>query len=78
MMREETLIRKAIERQLGDAQDNAYRARAAFKHMTPDDMAQQHGHSGRTRADILREYVEWEYDCKSALAYFNDLVKAHT
>lgn len=77
-MREETLIRKAIERQLGDAQDNLYRARAAFKHMTPDDMAKQHGQSGSTRAEILREYEEWEYDCKSALAYFNDLVKANT
>ena len=77
-MREETLIRKAIERQLGDAQDNLYRARAAFKHMTPDDMAQQHGHSGRTRADILRDYEEQEQAWLWALAYFNDLVKANT
>ena len=77
-MREETLIRKAIERQLGDAQDNLYRAQAAFRYMTPEEMSKQHGQSGRTRADILREYEEWEYDCKSALAYFNDLVRAHT
>ena len=77
-MREETLIRKAIERQLGDAQDNLYRARAAFGKATADEMQQQYGQSGRTRADILREYEEWEYDCKCALAYFNDLVKAHT
>ena len=77
-MREETLIRKAIERQLGEARDNVYRARAAFKHMTPDDMAQQHGQSGSTRADILRDYVEQEQDWLWALAYFNDLVKAHT
>lgn len=76
-MREETLIRKAIEQQLGGAQDNLYRARAAFKHIPPDEMDKQHGQSGRTRADILREYEEWEYDCKCALAYFNDLVKAY-
>jgi len=77
-MREETLIRKAIERELSDAQDNLYRARAAFRYMKPDEMGKEHGQSGRTRADILREYEEWEYDCKCALAYFNDLIKAHT
>lgn len=77
-MREETLIRKAILRELGDAQDNLYRAQASFRYMTPDEMSKEHGQSGRTRADILRGYEEWEYDCKRALAYFNYLVKTHT
>lgn len=77
-MKEETLIRKAIERELGDAQDNLYRAQASFRYMTPDEMGKQHGQSGRTRADILMDYEDRVYDCKRALAYFNHLIKTNT
>lgn len=36
--------------------DDAQRVRNAFRAMTPAQMNEQHGSSGKTRAEILRDY----------------------
>lgn len=38
--------------------DDVERARAAFRRYTPEQMKEQHGQSGRTRAEILAEYEQ--------------------
>lgn len=55
--------------------DSLERAQAAFRGMSPEDMRQQHGLSGRTRQEVLDAYqrqrdLSWE-----ALAYLEDLLK---
>jgi hypothetical protein len=47
------LALSALESKRGD---DLFRARNAFKNMTPKQMQEQHGESGRTRAEILAEY----------------------
>lgn len=71
-MTEEQLVRSAVGVMLGNAKDNAHRARRAFYGA---DMTKQHGESGRTRAEILRGYEEHEYDCQRAMEWFENLVK---
>ena len=74
-MREGRFVRRAVLDKLGSAQDNAHRARSAFKNYTPEQMQEQHGASGRTRADILGDYEEYELECKYALAWFDDMTQ---
>ena len=78
MSREERLVRSAVQSMLGNAQDNAARARAAFKNHTPAQMQEQHGESGRTRAEILYVYEEHLLDCEHAMQWFNDLTKGES
>jgi hypothetical protein len=67
-MMEETRNRilRLLEDGYGNAQDNAVRARAAFR---GQDMTMQHGASGRTRAELLEMY---ERDEREALAALKD------
>ena len=51
-------IHRALERYRGDDYE---RAKAAFRDMTPSEMQEQYGFSGKTRQQILdgyREHVE--------------------
>ena len=43
--------------QLGGAEDNLYRAQRSFNGMTAEQLAMQHGESGRTRQSILDAYA---------------------
>jgi len=61
-------IREALEGELGRAQDNAHRARAAFRGA---DMSKQHGESGRTRGELLATYETEERDALAALKEFD-------
>lgn len=47
------LALRALEQMRGD---DLYRARAAFRNCTPEQMHQQWGNSGKTRAEILADY----------------------
>jgi hypothetical protein len=47
------LAMRALESYRGD---DLYRARAAFRAFTPEQMQEQHGVSGKTRAEILAGY----------------------
>jgi hypothetical protein len=72
-MKEEKIVRAAIASMFGCAHDNAQRARHAF---AGKNMDEQHGESGRTRAEILNDYEEHEHDCKRALEWFEEIVRA--
>jgi len=49
--------------------DDINRCRAAFRGLTPEQMQEQHGDSGRTRAEILAGYEEHERATKEAIAW---------
>ena len=49
------LINRAMGAYRGD---DLYRARFAFERLTPAEMQQQHGQSGKTRQQILDEYQQ--------------------
>jgi len=49
--------------------DDTYRARSAFRHMTLDQMDEQHGMSGKTRAQILAEYEASDAKIDTAIAW---------
>lgn len=58
---------------LGDMKgDNTYRARAAFRNRTPEQMLEQYGHSGQTCAQILADYEAHDAKVQAAI----DWVKA--
>ena len=46
----------AIEALEDTKSDNTYRAKLAFKYCTPEQMQQNYGRSGKTRAQILAGY----------------------
>jgi hypothetical protein len=49
-------VRVAVQHQLGVAQDNLWRAKAAFRNYSAEGMQGLHGESGQTRAQILADY----------------------
>ncbi len=57
---------KALEEMRGD---DLYRARAAFKNCTPEQMTQKYGQSEQTRAEILAGYEEHDAKVAAALAW---------
>lgn len=62
-------IEKALQQFKGD---DAARARAAFSRCTPEQMQEQHGQSGRTRAEILQGYEKHEAEVEAALAWVRE------
>ncbi|HYB97530.1 MAG TPA: hypothetical protein VEC57_00155 [Candidatus Limnocylindrales bacterium] len=49
--------------------DDTARARAAFRGMTPQQMQEEHGVSGRTRAQILASYEAHDAKVDAAIAW---------
>lgn len=49
--------------------DDTYRARLAFRDMTPQEMQKFHGASGKTRAQILAEYEQHDANVEAAIAW---------
>jgi hypothetical protein len=49
--------------------DDLYRARAAFRGLSAERMAQQYGASGRTRAEIIAGYEEQNAKLDALIAY---------
>lgn len=58
----------AVKSQLGNAEDNLHRAKAAFRGLDEKRMGEQYGQSGRTRAEIVAEYTAEVERWKRALA----------
>lgn len=56
----------ALERMRGD---DFYRAKAAFRNYTPEEMQKQYGVSGRTCAEILAEYEEFDTKVSETIAW---------
>lgn len=57
---------KALEQYRGD---DLYRARAAFRNCTPEQMRAAYGQSGKTRAEILAEYEQHDKAVSDALEW---------
>ena len=49
--------------------DDTYRARAAFRYFSEAQMREQHGMSGKTRAQILAEYEAHDAKVDAAIAW---------
>lgn len=64
MNEHQKLAISALSNMMGD---NTERARAAFRNLTPEQMQEQHGQSGRTRAQILSEYEEHDAKVQAAI-----------
>ena len=47
--------------------DNFARASFAFRGMSPEQMKEQYGYSGKTRAEMLAEYEKHETDVTAAI-----------
>lgn len=51
--------------------DDTIRARNAFRGMSTEQMREQHGFSGKTRAEILNEYIDYDAKVDAAIAWVN-------
>ena len=60
-------ILRAIKSDLGNASDNLYRAKAAFRGRTPDQMQQHYRQSGESCQSILDGYQHWHDEAAEAL-----------
>ena len=47
--------------------DDLYRAQHTFRGLSPDDLKEQHGQSGKTRQQILDEYQKFHDDCTATI-----------
>lgn len=54
MKEQQALAIRALSNMMGD--DSALAIRAAFRNCTPEQMQQEYGESGKTRAQILADY----------------------
>jgi len=61
-------IRKALEAYRGD---NLYRAQAAFRNCTPQQMQEQYGQSGQTRQEIVDGYQRHEDAVNAAIRWLS-------
>ena len=66
MNEHKNLAIKALEALRGD---DLYRARAAFRRCTPDEMGMLYGESGMTRAALLASYEAHDAQVTAAIAW---------
>ena len=59
-------LEKLIKKDLGDAQDNLYRAKLSA---SPANIHKQWGNNGRTLGEIISGYAKWETEAKEALEW---------
>lgn len=52
--------------------DDTYRARMAFRSLTPKEMKEQHGNSGKTRQEILNSYLERDNEIDDLILAVNN------
>ena len=52
--------------------DNTYRARAAFRNYTPEQMQEQYGQSGQTPAQILAGYEAHDAKVDAAIKWVKE------
>lgn len=64
------LALQALYQMLGD---DLIRARNAFHGMSAEQMCQQHGMSGKTRAEILDVYVTHDAKVRAAIAWLESV-----
>lgn len=66
MNEHQALIIRALEGLKGD---DTYRAKMAFRGLTPEQMRQQYGESGRTREEIVADYERRDAEVDAAIAW---------
>ena len=66
MNKYQALAIQALNNMMGD--DTA-RARASFRHLTPEQMLEQHGCSGKSRAAILTSYEDHDAKIEAAIIW---------
>lgn len=54
--------------------DNLERARMAFARFTPEQMQEEHGESGSTRADLLAAYEAGRIEFNELMAWAKDRI----
>jgi hypothetical protein len=64
------LVVRALQNMLGD---DLIRARNAFRNFSTEEMRQQHGMSGKTRAEILETYVKHDAEVRAAIAWVESI-----
>lgn len=52
-------IMKLVDKDADAATNNIHRAKSAFRGLTPVEMQENHGHSGKSRQSILDGYQRW-------------------
>lgn len=67
------IVLRALEREIGDAQDNLIRAEMSFRGRNLDA---EYGESGETRRHILDQYRERVTETEAAKKWFADLPHA--
>lgn len=58
---------RLVSKNLGDAQDNLYRANLAFGKMSEEQLDKVYGHSDQTCRQIRDGYVAWYDEAKRVL-----------
>ena len=65
------LALKALQNSKGD---DTYRAESAFRNLSPEQMQEQHGQSGQTRAEILAGYKTHDRAIEAAIDWVKSVV----
>lgn len=55
--------------------DDYERAKLAFDRMTPEQMQEQYGQSGKTRQQVLDRYRQYTEQCDAAIKAFEEIAK---
>lgn len=63
-----TKLLRLLQSDLGNAQDNAYRARLAFGRMTDQELDRKYGQSDRTCREIRDGCESWVAETTAAIA----------
>lgn len=69
MNQHKKLVLEALESYRGD---NLPRALHAFRGFTTEELAEEHGHSGKTRAELLASYQDFDNQINDAIAWINN------
>lgn len=56
--------------------DDLYRAKAAFRNLSEEQMQEQYGQSGKTRQEIIEGYQAHETRCDEAQEWIDGQVEA--
>lgn len=65
-----SIILSALRQTRGD---DLERAKIAFRNYSPEEMKEQHGLSGKTRAEVLKEYQDFADAIKETADWVNKL-----
>jgi hypothetical protein len=69
------VLRNAIKQEIGEAQDNAYRAKMQFKGLSEEQMERTYGRSSQSCKTILLGYIAREVRAKKAEEFLNEMLR---